>query len=85
MPFDPKKRDARWTMFQPGCWLDPAGHAHIFPDEVIAEMQRQHPEIGFEFTQADYDLVVDAFTQMLRRTGRTGEIQFIKHERGDAA
>lgn len=85
MTYDPKRRDSSWTMFQPGCWIDPAGYAYIFPDEILAEMQRQHPEVGFEYTQADYDLVVNAFREMLRRSGHTGDIQFILHTREDVA
>jgi len=52
-------------MVQPGCYLDPNGCSHIFPDEVIAEMMRQHPEAHFDFTPQDLPLAVQAMKEMM--------------------
>lgn len=75
------KRDSSWTMFRPGLYLDPDGNAHVFPDEVIAEMQRLFPEVPWDVnSQADYDLCVRAFQDSLREAGLR-PATFIKHER----
>jgi hypothetical protein len=68
-------------MIQPGCYLDPAGRAHLFPDEVIATLMHLHPEAGFELTRQDYDLVVNAFVQQMRDQFPNAKIHFIHHER----
>lgn len=81
MAYDPLKRDSSWTMVQPGCWIDPAGYGHIFPDEIVAEMQRQHPEAGFNFSKEDYEGIVATFVHLMRK--RNPALQFVvaKHER----
>jgi hypothetical protein len=81
MTYNPLKRDSTWTMVQPGCWLDPAGCGHIFPDEVIAELQRQHPEAGFEFTKQDYDLIVSTFVDLMREELPAVQLKIVQHER----
>lgn len=85
MSYSPSKRDSSWTMIQPGCYIDPAGRAHIFPDEIVAELQRQHPEAGFNFGRADYDLIVDTCVEMLRQQVPDCRVQFIHHEREAAS
>lgn len=80
MTFDPAKRDSSWTMVQPGCYVDPAGCTHLFPDEVVAYLQIMHPEAGFGHTNSDYDLIVAMFVRELRNSpGMT--VKFIRHER----
>lgn len=81
MIYDPHKRDSSWIMFQPGCYFDPAGRAHLFPDEVIAFLQTMHPEAGFEMTQADLDLVAGEFIRAMREQYPGMRISFIQHER----
>lgn len=75
------KRDSSWTLIQSGCYIDPAGRGHLFPDEIVAELQREHPEAGFNFSREDYDLIVDTFIAMLRRQVPGCRVQFIHHER----
>lgn len=79
--YDPTKRDSTWAMVQPGCYLDPAGRTHLFPDEVIATLQQTHPEAGFEMTRQDYDLVVNTFLNAMRKHYPHAQIHFIHHER----
>ena len=43
-----------------GVWLDPAGHPHIFPDEICAHMD-------LPYTEENYRLVVEVFTQDIPR------------------
>jgi hypothetical protein len=81
MTYDPAKRDSSWTMIQPGCYLDPAGRGHIFPDEIVAQLQTQHPEAGFTFGRDDYDLIVDTYIAELRKLCPECKVQFIHHER----
>lgn len=85
MTYDPAKRDSSWTMIQPGCYIDPAGRGHIFPDEIVAELQRQHPEAGFNFGTADYDLIVDTCVEMIRAQDPNCRVQFIHHQREKAS
>ena len=86
MTFDPLKRDSTWRMFQPGCWIDPAGQPHIFPDEVIAELCRRNPGAGFDaLSREDYDLVVRVFTEMMRCAHPEAEICRVKHVREAAS
>ena len=85
MTYEPNKRDSTWTMVQPGCYIDPAGRAHIFPDEIVAQLQIEHPEAGFDFGKADYDLIVDTFIGMLRKQFPNVRVQFIHHEREKAS
>jgi hypothetical protein len=61
--------DSRWQMIYPGCWIDPEGSAHLFPDEVIAELQKVAPEQGWGYTREDYALVVKTFMVVLREQG----------------
>jgi hypothetical protein len=79
MTYDPRKRDSTWAMFQPGCYLDPAGRAHLFPDEVIAYLQHAHPEANFEMS--DRELVVKTFVQAMREVFPDVQIHYIQHER----
>jgi hypothetical protein len=81
MTYDPRKRDSSWTMIQPGCYVDPAGRAHLFPDEVIAFLEVMHPEAGFEMTVADLDLVAATFVREVRARFPGMIIHFIQHER----
>jgi hypothetical protein len=79
MTYDPRKRDSTWTMIQPGCYLDPAGRSHLFPDEVIAYLQHAYPDAGFEMS--DRAWVAKAFVEMLRKQFPDVEVHFIEHER----
>jgi hypothetical protein len=80
MTFDPRKLDSSWTMIQPGCYMDPAGATHLFPDEIVAYLQIMHPECGFRHSKADYDLIVGLFIRELsKKPGMT--VKFIRHER----
>lgn len=82
MTYDPHKRESSWTMIQPGCYVDPAGMAHLFPDEVVAELDRLFPHAGFDAcSQDDYELVVRMFTEQFRRDHPGLEIRFVEHER----
>jgi hypothetical protein len=84
--FDPHKRDASWQMIQPGCYVDPAGCAHLFPDEVLAELQRQFPEAGFDAcSREDYELIVKLYVQEFSRCHPGLEVRFAKHEREAAS
>lgn len=80
--YDPARRDATWQMVQPGCYIDPAGMGHIFPDEVIAFLQTLHPEAGFDaFSEADYEMVVQTFKNEMRAAHPGINFRFIKHVR----
>jgi hypothetical protein len=81
MIYDKRKRDSTWTLLSPGCYLDPEGYAHIFPDEIIAHLQSEYPEAGFNMSKEDYDMVVKLYMEAIR--DRFGEValQFLKHER----
>lgn len=82
MTYDPLKRDSTWKQVQPGCWIDPAGTGHIFPDEIIAYMKIAHPEVGFEFNREDYDLVVKTYLEILEgQFGDDLKVSIVKHER----
>lgn len=61
---DIRKRDSSWTMFKPGLYFDPAGNAHVFPDEVIAELSRLHPEVPWNYDD-DYWLILRYYQQEL--------------------
>lgn len=82
---DPAKCYATWTMIKPGCYVDPEGRGHLFPDEVIAELQRQNPKVGFEYTREDYDLVVEIFLTLMREICPQMKAQFIHHQREAAS
>jgi hypothetical protein len=80
--YDPRKRDSSWQMVIPGCYMDPAGHGHIFPDEVLAELQRQYPEMNFDpCSRGDYDIVIRAFKEMMQEQSPGTPLQFVEHER----
>jgi hypothetical protein len=79
--YNPNKRDSSWTMVQPGCWFDPAGYGHIFPDEIVAQLQIDHPEAGFNFSREDYDLIVETFISSLREICPEMNVKFIRHDR----
>ena len=81
MTYDPLKRDSTWTMIEPGCYIDPAGRGHIFPDEIVAQLQIDHPEAGFDFSREDYDLIVQAAMAMMRAQSPGVNIQIVRHER----
>jgi hypothetical protein len=85
MSYDPAKRDSTWTRIEPGCYIDPAGCGHIFPDEIVAQLQLDHPEAGFDFSREDYDLIVETFFAMMRAQFAELNVQFICHEREDAS
>lgn len=78
MPYDPLKRDSSWQMVFPGLYIDPAGFGHIFPDEFLAFLSREHPEAGFDpSSKSDYDLIVNFMQTNLPDV----PIKFVKHER----
>ena len=79
MTYDPLRRDSTWTMFKPGCYLDPAGRAHLFPDELIAHLQRTFPEVGFQMS--DRELVVATFLRALRGVHPEIKVYFVEHVR----
>lgn len=82
MTYDPAKRDSSWTMIQPGCYVDRAHRAHIFPDEILAFLQTLYPSAGFDAnSRDDYELVVKLFKQELRKQHPDIEFQVIQHER----
>ena len=85
MTYEPNKRDSTWTMVQPGCYIDPAGRAHLFPDEIVAQLQLDHPEAGFNFGREDYDMIVDIFICNIRKLFPGCRVQFIHHEREAAS
>jgi len=77
MSYDQHRRGSTWHMILPGCWMDPEGYAHLYPDEVIAQLQRLHPEAGWQYTREDYGRVVKAFMQMLRDQRPDAPVKFI--------
>lgn len=82
MSYDPLKRDSSWQMVVPGCYLDPAGCGHLFPDELLAFLSVAHPEAGFDpNSETDYDLVVKVYSEMLRKLSPNTETVFVEHER----
>lgn len=82
MSFDPTIRDSTWTCIQPGCWIDPQGHAHLFPDEVLAYLQALYPNAGFDpHSKADYDLVVKQFSEALLKQHPHLNIRRVHHTR----
>jgi hypothetical protein len=80
MSYDPTKRDGSWTMIKPGLYVDPYGLGHIFPDEVLAQLQIENPDLGFEFSKEDYDLLLKCFQELCPGL----PVKFIRHERNDA-
>jgi hypothetical protein len=81
MTYDPAKRDSTWRMVQPGCYIDPVGCGHVFPDEVIAHLQIIYPQAGFDFSEHDYDLIAATYSNMLRTLDPSIVVTVIKHER----
>jgi hypothetical protein len=82
MAFNLLKRDSTWRMVLPGCYIDPAGSAHIFPDEILATLSVLHPEVGFDpNSKRDYDIVVYEFQQILLRDHPGRQFKILKHER----
>jgi hypothetical protein len=80
--FNPTKRDSSWQMIEPGCYIDPDGYAHLFPDEVLAELQRRYPEAGFDAcSREDYEMVVRLYVKEFERVHPGLEVRFAKHER----
>lgn len=86
MTYDPLQRDSTWTKVLPGCYLDPAGAAHFFPDEHLAFLSVVHPEAGFDpNSKSDYDLVVATLTEVFKQVFPDLEIKIVHHERRDTA
>lgn len=84
MSYDPLKRDSTWTPLWPGCYIDPAGLGHLFPDEFLAFLSVAHPEAGFDAnSETDYDLVVATYSQVVKEMYPGLEIKIVQHERGD--
>jgi hypothetical protein len=81
MTYDPLKRDSTWQMINPGCYIDPAGAAHLFPDEVVAELERQHPGMFDVNDPGDRQMVVDAFITAFRHDHPELALRFVLHER----
>ena len=78
MSYNPLKRDSTWTMVLPGCYIDPGGFGHVFPDEFLAFLSVQHPEAGFDpNSKEDYDLIVNFLAEHFP------EVPFcvVKHDR----
>lgn len=76
MRFDPSVRDTKtWQMIAPGLWLDPAGEAHWFPDEVAAEL-------GIEYNEETYAEIIETIAVMTKiLVGDDFEMNIIKHTR----
>jgi hypothetical protein len=74
MPYDPKKRDATWTMLEPGLYVDPMKRCHIFPDEICATL-------GIPYTQENHEFVADTFAQMAKDYGMDMTFIELMHER----
>ena len=62
------RRDGRWQMIRPGLYIDPEGHGHVFPDEVLATL-------GWPYTKENYDLIVETIRELC------GRVEVIAHER----
>jgi hypothetical protein len=84
MSYDPMKRDASWTMVRPGLYVDPAGIGHVFPDEVIAQLQIDSPDAGFDFTPEDYDLIVSTVVNLVSSKSPGSWVKFVRHDRSAA-
>ena len=83
LPYDPLKRDSSWQMIQPGCYLDPEGYGHLFPDEVLAFLSVAHPGAGFDpSSKRDYDMVVEVFSELVRELRpEVKGIVVVRHQR----
>jgi hypothetical protein len=82
MSYDPTKRDSTWTEVQPGCFVDPAGVAHIFPDEILAFLSAMHPEAGFNPNDPqDYAMVVETYKAAMRKINPAIMVRVVKHSR----
>ena len=82
MSYDPLKRDSSWHMVLPGCYVDPAGHGHLFPDEFLAFLQVRHPEAGFDpNSKEDYDMVVNQMVRIWQQENPGAEFKIVRHER----
>jgi len=78
--YDPARRDASWQMIQPGLYVDPAGHGHVFPDEVLAYMQVIYPDAGFHATDPeDLKLVMKVARDLFHN--HKVDVQLIHHHR----
>jgi len=79
---DPLKRDDTWAEIQPGCYMDTEGNAHVFPDEVLAYLQKEHPDAGFDpRSYADYCMVVETYTEIVQAMYPEAMVIVAKHER----
>jgi len=85
MTCDPTHRDSSWQMIQPGCWIDPDGAPHVFPDEIVAWMRVEHPEAGFNYSREDYDMIVATVMEVFRETCGISDLRIIKHTRESEA
>lgn len=85
MSFNPLKRDSTWQKVMPGGYIDPAGHGHLFPCELLAFLSVVHPEAGFDpNSESDYDMVVKVYSELLRKLApNIMAIVFVEHERQD--
>lgn len=83
MSYDPLKRDSSWQKVMPGGYIDPAGHGHLFPDELLAFLSVAHPEAGFDpNSESDYAMVVKVYTEALRQFApNVKAIIFVEHDR----
>lgn len=72
MPYDPKKRDAM-TMLLPGLYVDPMNRAHIFPDEICADLD-------IPYTEANHAFLVEIFRRAAQQMGMN-TITTLIHER----
>lgn len=85
MSYDPLKRDSSWQKVMPGGYIDPEGHGHLFPCELLAFLSVAHPEAGFDpNSQDDYDMVVKVYVEALRQLApNIKALVFVEHERED--
>lgn len=85
MTYNPLKRDSTWQRVMPGGYIDPQGHGHLFPDELLAFLSVAHPEAGFDpNSRSDYEMVVKVYSDLLRKFApNIKAIVFVEHERQD--
>lgn len=76
MSFDPSVRDPKtWQMLAPGLWIDPAGEAHWFPDEVAAALD-------IPYTEETYSEIIECIAMMSRMIlGEGLEMRLLQHTR----
>jgi hypothetical protein len=74
------KRDSTWHMVLPGLYVDPHGYGHVFPDEVIAELQTRYPGIRWNLDE-DINVFLDALKEAYAAVRPGYKIEFAMHER----